>query len=170
MHDAHLKVARSFSAESWWSQPLVDRRAGVTTWDRFRSEQRGGESGAWRRFLLAVLAHPHRLHGVFDVWRHRLAVRRRASRLSRSGTPSIASLPGSDPTVIPDEDRYEVDLSGTGSIAALGRLVLRPSAAAVVGSRGQAAAVRLAGIRPIRPSELDVAAASADGLGPGAAV
>jgi GT2 family glycosyltransferase len=155
MHEAHLKVACSYSTEPWWSQRLVERRAGVTAWDRFRAQQREGAPGTWRRFLTGLLAHPQRLRGILDVCRHRVAVRRRASRLSRRGAPSVAVMPGCDPGVIPEEDRYEVDLSRADSISALRRLMLRPSASAVVGSRRQAALVRLAGIRPLRPAELD---------------
>jgi hypothetical protein len=172
MHEAHLEVACSYSAEPWWSRALVERRAGVTVWDRFRAQQREGAPGAWRRFLRSLLAHPQRLRGVIDVWRHRLAVRRRASRLSPSGAPSVAALPGCDPGVIPAEDRYEVDLSGADSISTVRRLLLRPSAAAVVGSRRQAALVRLAGIQPLRPAEIDggSAAENSDELGRGTAV
>jgi glycosyltransferase involved in cell wall biosynthesis len=159
MHEAHLDVARSYATERWWSRRLVERRTGVTAWDRFRAQQREGARAALRTFLLGLLAHPPRIRGVLEVWRHRLAVRRRASRLSRSGTPSVAVLPGCDSVVIPEQDRYEVDLSAAGSVAAFRRLLMRPSARAVVRSRRQAALVRLAGIRPTRVAELDRASA-----------
>jgi GT2 family glycosyltransferase len=152
LHDAHLEVARSFAGEEWWSRSLVERRAGVTAWDRFRADHRRGASGAGWRFARELLEHPTRGLGVLGVLRHRAAVRRRTSRLALSGEPSIAVLPGVDPTAIPEGDRYEVDLSGTGSFRAFLRLVRRPSAAAAVRSRSQAALVRLAGARPVRVS------------------
>ena len=46
MHIAHLNVARSFAGADWWSRGLIERRAGVTAWDRFRGRQRAGEAGA----------------------------------------------------------------------------------------------------------------------------
>ena len=153
MHAAHLAIARSHSDEQWWSQRLVERRAGLTAWDRFRAQQRDGTPGALPRFIRALAGHPQRILGVLDVCRHRVAVRRRASRLAPSGAPSIAVLPGGDPAAIPVGDRYEVDLSAAGPVEAFLRLVRRPSARAVVNSSLQAALARLAGVRPVRPSD-----------------
>ena len=154
MHEAHLRIARSYSAERWWSPRLVERRMGVTAWDRFRAQRRDGTRGALRRFVSELLAHPQRARGVLDVWRHRVAVRRRASRLALSGSPSIAVLAGGDPAAVSEEDRYEVDLSGAGHLEAFLRLLRRPSAMAVVSSRPQAALARLAGVRPVRDRDL----------------
>ncbi len=150
MHVAHLNVARSFAGESWWSHGLVERRAGVTAWDRYRDQRRAGARHAGRQFAGEVLGHPLRVLGVLEVLRHRAAVRRRTSRLAVSGEPSIAVLPGIDPAAVPEQDRYEIDLSTTGDLRAFARLARRPSASALVGSRIQAALVRLAGVRPIR--------------------
>jgi len=154
MHAAHLAIARSFSGEKWWSQRLVERRAGVTAWDRFRAQQRNGTPGALRRFVRNLLEHPQRIIGVLDVWRQRIAMRRRASRLALSGAPSVAVLAGGDPAVIPEEDRYEVDLSDAGSVEAFLRLLRRPSAVALINSSPQAVLARLAGVRPVRASDL----------------
>jgi glycosyltransferase involved in cell wall biosynthesis len=150
MHEAHLNVARSFAGESWWSKSLVERRAGVTAWDLFRARRRNGSKGAGRRFALDLLKHPARALGVIEVLRHRVAVRRRTSRLAPSGEPSVAVLPGVDPSAVPPPERYEQDLSDAGSLRAFMRLAQRPSAAAVVRSRPQAALVRLAGVKSIR--------------------
>jgi hypothetical protein len=154
VHEAHLQIARSHAAKRWWSPRLVERRLGVTAWDRFRAQQRSGAPGAVRGFLGELLAHPQRARGVVDVCRRRVAVRRRASRLALGGGPSIAVLPGTDPAGVREEDRYEVDLSGAGRLEAFLRLLRRPSAIAVVSSRPQAALSRLAGVRPVRASEL----------------
>jgi glycosyltransferase involved in cell wall biosynthesis len=154
MHAAHLAIARSFSGEKWWSQRLVERRAGITVWDRFRAEQRDGTPGALRRFVRDLLANPQRTIGVLDVCRQRVGMRRRASRLALSGAPSVAVLAGGDPAAIPEEDRYEVDLSTAGPLEAFLRLLRRPSAVAVVSSRLQAVLARLAGSRPVRASDL----------------
>lgn len=154
IHSAHLEIARSYSEETWWSRRLVERRAGVTAWDRFRDQRRKGVRGALRRLVRELVAHPQRAVGVLDVCRHRLAVRRRASRLAISGEPSVAVLAGGDRSLVPAEDRYEIDLSSVGPLKAFLRLVRRPSALAVVSSRPQAALVRLAGVRPLRVSEL----------------
>ncbi len=154
VHEAHLRIARSHSTERWWSPRLVERRLGVTAWDRFRARQRNGTRGALRGFLRGLVGHPQRIIGVLDVLRHRVAVRRRASRLALSGSPSIAVLAGGDPAAVRDEDRYEVDLSEAGHVEALLRLLRRPSAIAVVSSRPQAALVRLAGVRPVRDRDL----------------
>ena len=94
VHDAHLRIARSHSGERWWSPRLVQRRMGVTAWDRFRAEQRNGTPGAVRGFLRELLEHPQRIRGVVDVCRHRVAVRRRASRLGLGGAPPSRSWPG----------------------------------------------------------------------------
>ncbi len=150
MHDAHLDVARSFAGEKWWSPGLVERRAGVRAWDRYRERRRTGAAGARRKFVREVAAHPLRVLGVVEVWRHRAALRRRTSRLALSGEPSVAVLSGVDPATVPEQDRYEVDLSTTGSLRAFTRLARRPSAAVMVSSRPQAALVRLAGTRPVR--------------------
>jgi GT2 family glycosyltransferase len=152
MHAAHLNVARSFADEPWWSPALVERRAGVTAWDRFRARRRAGVEGAGRRFARQLLEHPLRAVGVLEVVRHRAAIRRRTSRLALSGEPSVAVLAGGDPGAVPEPDRYEADLSATDSFHAFLRLARRPSTAAIVSSRSQAALVRLAGARPMRVS------------------
>jgi hypothetical protein len=152
IHAAHLDVARSFAGEPWWSRTLVERRAGVTAWDRFRDRQRTGMAGAGRALARDLLAHPLRTLGVVEVLRHRAAMRRHTSRLSLSGKPSVAVLPGVDPAAVPAQDRYDVDLSHTGSLRAFIRLARRPSDSAMVSSRPQAALVRLAGTRPVRVS------------------
>ena len=158
MHVAHLDVTRSFASEGWWSRGLVDRREGVTAWDRFRADSRRGKAGAGVRLARELAERPRRALGVLDVLRHRLAIRRRTSRLAPSGEPSIAVLAGVDPGLVPERDRYDVDLSAAGNLEAFLRLVRRPSAAAVVSTRRQAALVRLAGVRSIR--NLDPAAQS----------
>jgi hypothetical protein len=150
MHIAHLNVARSFAGAHWWTRGLVERRAGVTAWDRFRDRQRTGAAGAGRQLARDLSEHPLRTLGVVEVLRHRAAVRRRTSRLAPSGEPSIATLAGTDPGAVPEHDRYEVDLSATSSFRAFLQLARRPSGAAIVGSRSQAALMRLAGVRPIR--------------------
>ena len=149
MHEGHLAIARSHPGER---RRLVERRIGVTSWDRFRAGRRAGSRGALTEFVRELAAHPGRLHGVIGVIRYRIAMRRRASRTALSGGPSVAVLPGGDPASVPSEDRYEVDLSASRSAEALRRLLRRPSAAALVSSRRQAALVRLAGIRPLRRS------------------
>jgi glycosyltransferase involved in cell wall biosynthesis len=150
MHVAHLNVARSFAGEVWWSRGLIDRREGVTAWDRFRGERRAGSERAGRRLARELLERPRRTLGVLDVWRHRAAVRRRTSRLAPSGEPSVAVLAGVDPALVPERDRYEVDLSTTGTFKAFLRLIRHPSAAAMVSSRRQAALIRLAGVKTTR--------------------
>jgi hypothetical protein len=55
IHAAHLNIARSFAGERWWSRGLVERRAGVTAWDRFRAGRRAGLNGAGRRFVRELL-------------------------------------------------------------------------------------------------------------------
>jgi GT2 family glycosyltransferase len=152
IHAAHLDIARSFAGEAWWSQGLVERRAGVTAWDRFRGGRRSGAEGAGRKFARDLLEHPVRTLGVVEVLRHRAAMRRRTSRLASSGGPSVAVLHGADPSAVPEQDRYEVDLSATGSFRAFLHLARRPSGAAMVSSRSQAALVRLAGAKPLRAS------------------
>jgi glycosyltransferase involved in cell wall biosynthesis len=149
MHSAHLKVARSFEDEGWWSRGLIDRREGVTAWDRFREGRRTGANGAGWRLARELLERPRRALGVLDVWRHRAAVRRRTSRLAPSGEPSVAVLSGVDPALVPERDRYEVDLSRTSTLKAFLRLVRHPSSAAMVSSRRQAALIRLAGVKTI---------------------
>lgn len=152
MHEQHLAVARSHPGAGWWRRGVVERRLGVTSWDRFRAGRREGSRGASIEFVRDLARHPQRSLGVLGVIRHRIAMRRRASRTALDGGPSVAVLPGADPASIPSEERYEVDLSASGSVEALVRLLRRPSAAALVSSRRQAALVRLAGIRPRRGS------------------
>ena len=101
IHAAHLDVARSFAGEPWWSKALVERRAGVTAWDRFRGRQRTGMAGAGRELARDLLAHPFRTLGVVEVLRHRAAMRRHTSRLSLSGKPSVAVLSGVNPAAVP---------------------------------------------------------------------
>jgi GT2 family glycosyltransferase len=167
MHVAHLNIARSFAGEPWWSRGLVERRAGVTAWDRFRARRRAGLGGAGRRFARDLLEHPVRALGVLEVVRHRAAVRRRTSRLALSGEPSVAVLAGGDPAVVPEPDRYEADLSATDSFRAFLRLARRPSTAAIVNSRSQAALVRLIGARPLRVSRSAPAGSGPNGSKPG---
>ncbi len=150
MHVAHLDVARSFADQGWWSQGLVERREGVTAWDRYRRGRHRGSFQAAGRLARELLQRPRRALGVLDVLRHRLAVRRRTSRLASSGEPSIAVLAGVDPTLVPPSERYDVDLSGVSTLRAFLQLARRPSAAAMVRSRSQGALMRFAGVRPIR--------------------
>ncbi len=149
MHAATLDITRSFSARSGGRGGLVERRAGVTAWDRFRVGRHRHIDGTGRRFVRELLAHPRRAIGVLAIWRYRASVRRRTSRLTSSGEPSVAVLAGADPATIPEQRRYQVDLSATSPIRAFVRLGRRPSASAVVSSRWQAALVRLMGTRPV---------------------
>jgi GT2 family glycosyltransferase len=150
MHAATLEIARSLAGSR---RALVQRRAGVTAWDRFRVGRRRRAVGPGRRFLRELLAHPMRVIGVLGIWRYRTWVRRRTSRFTSSGEPSVAFLGGADPAISPERRRYQVDLSATSSISAFLRLARRPSAMAVVSSRKQAALVRLTGTRPVRVSD-----------------
>jgi glycosyltransferase involved in cell wall biosynthesis len=154
MHAAHLEIVGGFEGEKWWSRALVERRAGVSAWDRFRVRRGAAVRGAGRLFARELVRHPRRILGVLDVLRHRNASRRAASRLALSGGPSVAVLPGSDPGSVPILQRYEVDLSTTSNVRALARLAWRPSSTAVARSWLQRALVRLAGIKPVATSEL----------------
>jgi glycosyltransferase involved in cell wall biosynthesis len=167
MHVAHLDLTRSFAGESWRSRALVERRAGVNAWDRFRGLRRRGVKGAGREFARELLRHPLRALGVLEVIRHRMAVRRRTSRLALSGEPSVATLRGVDPSAVPDRERYEVDLSASGGFHAFLRLARRPSTAAFVSTRSQAALVRLTGARPVRVSRSALAGTPTNGSEPG---
>ncbi|MGH2964485.1 MAG: glycosyltransferase family 2 protein [Solirubrobacterales bacterium] len=162
MHRAHLEVASSFAGAEWWSPGLVERRAGVTAWDRLRVRLRERQPRAIRRFVHELLEHPRRALGVMDLLRYRAGVRRRSSRLAASGEPSVAVLAGTDPASVSEQDRYEVDLSATGDLRAFLRLAHRPSASAVVSSRHQAALVWLAGTRPVRISANSSSAVEGD--------
>ena len=149
MHIAHLNVARSFAGADWWSRGLVERRAGVTAWDRFRDRQRAGAAGAGRQFARDLAASPP------DTGGGRGAAPPGGGSppdepARSSGEPSIAMLAGDNPAAVPEKDRYEVDLSATSSLRAFIQLARRPSGAAIVSSRSQAALVRLARVRPIR--------------------
>ena len=85
VHEAHLRIARSHSTERWWSPRLVERRLGVTAWYPLPCP-----AAQWHPRCPARLpARPGRAstadHRCVDVLRHRVAVRRRASRLALSG-------------------------------------------------------------------------------------
>ncbi len=149
MHAAHLNVARSFAGEKWWSPGLVERRAGVRAWDRYRERRRTGAAARVASSCASrgtPAARARRGGGIAPP----RGTSPSTSRLALSGEPSVAVLSGVDPATVPEQDRYEVDLSTTGSLRAITRLARRPSAAAMVSSRPQAALVRLAGTRPVR--------------------
>jgi GT2 family glycosyltransferase len=85
MHAAHLRIVREFARVQGSGRGLVERRAGVSAWDRFRVRRHAREPGAGRDFLEELLRHPLRGLGVLDVLRHRNATSRRARHLARRG-------------------------------------------------------------------------------------
>ncbi len=88
MHAAHLRVVREFAHARGAGRGLVERRTGVSAWDRFRVRRHARDPRAARDLLEELLRHPLRGLGVFDVLRHRLATSRRAKRLARRGVAS----------------------------------------------------------------------------------
>ena len=141
MHIAHLNVARSFAGADWWTRGLVERRAGVTAWNRFRdrrAERRIGRPG--RQLARDLSEHPLRTLGVVEM----LAPPSGSSTTDQPARSRAASRrsprsPGRIRRAIPEHDRYEVDLSTVSSFRAFLQLAKRPSGAAIVDSRSQAA-------------------------------
>ena len=66
IHAAHLDIARSFAGEAWWSKGLVERRAGVTAWDRFRGASAPGPRGG-AKVRARPAGAPCRTLGVVEV-------------------------------------------------------------------------------------------------------
>jgi hypothetical protein len=152
MQNGHLTVARGFAGRPWWSPRIPERCIGVAAWDRLQLARATGDRAEAVRQGRRILRRGQRVLGVAGLWRTRLRLRRRSGKVSRSGAPSLALLPGTAAGGLDAADRRRiVDLRDRGSLlAALVQLAPRPTAEAAVTGRRQAALVRLLGIRPVR--------------------
>jgi hypothetical protein len=154
MQQGHLMVARSFAGRPWWSARLPERCIGVAAWDRLQHARAIGDRAETVRQGRRILRKGQRVVGVAGLWRFRLRLRRRSGKVSRSGAPSLALLPGARSGGLDPGRRRIVDLRDRGNLlAALVQLARRPTAEAAVTGRRQAALVRLLGIRPMRPTD-----------------
>jgi glycosyltransferase involved in cell wall biosynthesis len=120
----HTRVATRYTDRAWWSERQFERWQASLAWDDFRA-------GMGLKAALPALRRPISLARLLH-WR--LQVRRRGSRLSRDGGPSVALMPGASDAGVREGARV-VDLRARSRAGALVELLKRPAGVAVPGSR-----------------------------------
>jgi GT2 family glycosyltransferase len=134
----HTRVAGRYTERPWWSRWQFGRWQASAAWDDFRA-------GMGLRAAVPALRRPLALARLL-AWR--LRVRRRGSRLSRDGGPSIALMPGARGDGPTRPGARVVDLRDRSRPAALAYLARSPTGEAVPGSRLDQLLLRIVGIRP----------------------
>ncbi|MEA2292484.1 MAG: hypothetical protein QOE86_123, partial [Solirubrobacteraceae bacterium] len=89
MRDATRDVAAAYRDRPWWS-PAVERRLlGAAGWDAFRAALATGDRRAAIGEASRIAASPGRTAGVLALLRSRSALRRVATRVARTGDPTV---------------------------------------------------------------------------------
>jgi GT2 family glycosyltransferase len=148
MWEAHRDVLAAYAGRPWHTPRLTGRHSGALAWDQTRAEFGEGKSAlAALARLLPHLARPSEIQGLLELLIGRFRGRRRASRLSLKGLPTVAVLPGSP---APDSKIAAelVDMRGWRSAAALFALLRHPTEYAVANDRLTELVVRGLGIKP----------------------
>lgn len=81
MRENLLRLVRSYSAEPWCTERVVERVAVVNAWDALQAARRGVAPGGAARQLRWLLARPSRLQALLALWLWRFRIRRRTARL-----------------------------------------------------------------------------------------
>jgi glycosyltransferase involved in cell wall biosynthesis len=139
MKSAHTEILGSYADRPWYSEAQLKRWRAAVAWDLFRI--RGGA----RRAL--GLARPTGISALVSLWIWRMRVRRRSAAVGRDGGPSLALLPGAP--AIPNGFSRVYDLRDRSRLVALATLARRPAAFVLAGSRLDAAAARMLGVRTL---------------------
>lgn len=124
MRTWHTRVATRYTARAWWSARQFGSWQASSAWDDFRA-------GMGVRAALPAIRRPA---SVARLLRWRLQVRRRGSRLSRDGGPSVALMPGAPAGGVRPGARV-MDLRGRSRLGAVAQLARTPAGVAVPGSR-----------------------------------
>jgi glycosyltransferase involved in cell wall biosynthesis len=141
------QIVRRAAGRPWWSAGLERRRLAVADWDDLRLALAQGRRLRALRGAARLLSRPGgAVVGLAGLFAWRLRLRRKSSAVTRTGSRSVALLPGSR-----SQAGAEVDLRRRSTPGALLRLARRPTGAAalssgVVASRLQRLGVRALGI------------------------
>jgi GT2 family glycosyltransferase len=144
--DVQRQIVEAYRDRPWWSPRLLERQLAFRGWDALRAALREGDRHAARQEV-AGLAKPARAGALAGLLARRWRSRRRSSGLTRSGSPSVAVLPGvADPSTL-SADGPVIDLRDAGgTLRAVAQLARRPAGVAMVRTRRQALAVRSVGV------------------------
>jgi GT2 family glycosyltransferase len=161
-----LQIIEHHRGSEWWTPRLVELQLAFRAWDALRAALRAGEHLEALRELAWLAGRPGRLGALARLLARRARSRRRSARLTASGEPSVAVLPGVPAGLAGEAAR---DLRGArGTLGAVLALARRPVGVAIVASHRQALAVRSVGVKARRMDagptvprreELDTAAA-----------
>jgi len=145
MWAAHKAVLDGVQPAALRDQVLL-RHEGVVAWDSARAALADGTGTGTALRSLSRLRSPQRMLAVGQLLASRYRSRRLAGRHGPEGEPSVAVMPGVSARATPGS----VDLRNRGRARALARLLLTPTARALVNGRADAVAVRALGVEPVR--------------------
>lgn len=121
-------------------------------WDAARSAQRSGDHRGAIRNLAHIPRRRAATKAVLGELGVRFRARRRSSRISPAGTPTLAIV---DPALAsgPQPEGFAVVVpDGSTKLARYAALARRPAAAAVVTRRTERLVARALGMRPVAPA------------------
>ena len=151
---AQIALLSSYADRSWYEPELLERFRSMAAWRDGRRAMAEGDRGVALAHARYLVARPRRIAALAGLWKLGVVMRRRTSRVARDGGPSAAVVdrdPARRALVAPlVTERGEMRLvTSPSGLRMLLRLTARPTAMAFVGSRAQAIAVRLLGVRPV---------------------
>jgi hypothetical protein len=153
MRAEHRKVVQAHIERTGHSAAMLERWEGTVAWDALRAAMADGRRREALGQLPGVVSSPQRLIGVASQLWLRVRARRRSSRLSPDGGPSIALLvrKADERRTVLDalSNRSVRDLSTLAPTSVVLTLLRRPPGVVVARSPLHAALVRLTGTRAV---------------------
>jgi len=149
-------LVASFESRPWYRPELLESLRVAHAWDDLRRSLGEGDRARVRANAGWIARRPRRVRALAELWRWRLALRRRSARTGRDGRATVAVLRDDavDPAAVSRASQLGavVDLSGVGGRRrAAVRLLRRPTRHAVARSRWDRVWLRAVGVRPVRP-------------------
>ena len=147
--DAYAAIVEGYRARGGISRLDSAGFEARVLWDRLRLDLRMGRrrkalSGLWR-----IVRDPRKAPGLLDLLGHRLMLRRRRTRVTRSGAPTIRVWTSSS-KLRDDARRRELAALDQGFWSGLPDVLRHPAGLTVTDSSLRAAAARLGGSQPVR--------------------
>ena len=151
--DAYTAIVEAYRARGGLSRADRAGSEARVLWDRARLDLRLGHREAALKGLGRLLRDPLKLPGLLDLVGHRLALRRRRSRYTRTGARTIRVW-SRDPELVAAAYRRALPelepLPPRGVWAGLGPVLRRPAGVTVTDSRVRELLARLSGSETVR--------------------